>query len=132
MKNPFLTMAFMSLILGALLLSGCAVEVIDFEDLVEGEIVSEVYGHRGTGPIFVEGTNPSFAPGTNAAVIFDSSCAPGGVPADCSGNDTDLGTPNQNFGGPGVGSGGSEGSSFENHFSGPVSNPRDVFQSRSR
>ena len=41
--------------------------------------------------------------GLNAAVIFDSSCQPGGMPADCSGGDADLGTPNQDFGGPGAG-----------------------------
>ena len=39
-------------------------------------------------------------------MIYDSACPPGGIPGDCSGNDPDLGTPNQAFGGPGVGFGG--------------------------
>jgi hypothetical protein len=47
-------------------------------------------------------------------LIFDSSCAPGSIPADCSGNDDDLGSPNQDFGGPGIGDGGAAGSPFEN------------------
>jgi hypothetical protein len=114
MKNTFLKVAFMSLILSGFFLNACS-ETIDFEDLIEGGVVSEVFGDRGSGPVVVDGKNPKFNPDTNAAVIFDSSCSPGGVPTDCSGEDADLGTPNQDFGGPGVGDGGAADSPFENH-----------------
>ncbi len=81
------------------------VETIDFESLDPGCIVSEVTGDGGSGPIGVNGVNPGF-PGENAAVIFDSSNPTGG--------DIDLGTPNETFGGPGVGAAGEMGMPFEN------------------
>ena len=115
MKNSFLIFSLMFLIVSGLLLNGCAVEIIDFEGLAEGEIVCEVYGDRGSGPIWVKGRNPAFATDENAAVIFDSSCPPDGVPEQCTGQDSDLGSPNQDFGGPGVGDGGAAGSPFENN-----------------
>ena len=93
---------------------------LDFEGLQEGEIVSEVSTGSGVtgdlkGTVDVFGFNPSFGMGTNAAVVYDSDCPPGG-PADCSGGDTDLGTPNETFGGPGVGTGGEKFMPFENEF----------------
>ena len=81
-------------------------DVITFEDVAAGAHVSEVFGNQGSGPIFVQGTNPLFPKRTNAAVVFDSACPPGGMASDCTGEDIDLGTPNEAFGGPGVGSGG--------------------------
>ncbi len=84
-------------------------EMIDFEGIVPGTIVDEVFANGGTGsgPIGVFGTNPDLdnkfdSEPNNAAVVFDSSNPPG--------IDFDLGTPNENFGGPGTGSGGESGS----------------------
>ncbi len=92
---------------------------INFEGLPAGTIVSQVSPGSGmsgtiTGTVGVHGFNPLF-PGQNAAMIFDSSCAPGFTAASCSGGDKDLGTPNQAFTfkpaatsipGPGVGAAG--------------------------
>jgi len=93
---------------------------IDFEGLAAGTIVDEVSTGVGVsgplgGSVQVFGFNPVFGAEVNAAVIFDSACPPTGVSADCSGTDTDLGTPNLvNFGGPGIGIGGEVGSPFQN------------------
>ncbi len=87
-------------------LSRGVLEAIDFEGLVPGTIVSEVFGNAGTGPIQVNAMNPSFGD-TNAAVIFDS--------ANPTGEDEDLGTPNEDFGGPGIGENGGAGSPFANN-----------------
>ena len=84
-------------------------EVIDFEGLVGGEVISSVHAVSGLGPVQVFGMNTNFADGTNAALTFDSACIGG-----CTGEDTDLGTPNQDFGGPGIGEGGEDGSPFQN------------------
>jgi len=78
---------------------------MDFEGLKEGSIVSEISQGSGAtgdfeGTINVKGYRPK-GEGKNSAMIFDSSCTGG-----CSGNDPDLGTPNEQFGGPGRGSGG--------------------------
>lgn len=81
-------------------------DVITFEGFEAGARLSGVFGSRGSGPIFVQGTNPLLSTGINAAVVFDSACPPSGIPRDCTGGDSDLGTPNEAFGGPGVGSGG--------------------------
>lgn len=83
-------------------------ETIDFEGIQRGSIVDSVSGDGGTGPVFVKGTNPECVPYSpwNAAVIFDS--------ANPIQADLDLGTPNETFGGPGVGVGGQMGSAFEN------------------
>ena len=75
--------------------STSAQEFIDFEGFPAGTVVFEVFGDGGSGPIFVEGTSPRFSAGTNAAIIFDT--------ANPTGNDPDLGTPNLDFGGPGLG-----------------------------
>ena len=83
-----------------------AAEIVTFEDLEAGARVTEVFGSRGSGPIVVQGTNLRLSKNINAAVVFDSACPPNGIPRDCTGEDIDLGTPNEAFGGPGVGSGG--------------------------
>ncbi|GAB4363594.1 MAG: hypothetical protein Kow0042_01600 [Calditrichia bacterium] len=85
-------------------------DVIDFEGIEPGTIVDQVYGASGTGPIGVYAFNDQltsvFPAGANAAVIFPS--------ADPPGIDFDLGTPNETFGGPGIGSGGEMGMPYEN------------------
>lgn len=85
---------------------GCrgASETITFEGIAPGTRVTQVFGDGGSGPIDVFGHNPCFE--KNAAVIFDSSHPTGG--------DTDLGTPHESFGGPGVGSGGLAGKPYQN------------------
>ncbi len=93
--------------------SECRVEtdctqVIDFEGLLEGESADPVFTDDGLGPIGVFADNANL-PGENAAIAFDSNCGGG-----CSGEDPDLGTPNQTFGGPGIGTGGMAGSEYAN------------------
>jgi cysteine-rich repeat protein len=85
-----------------------APETIDFESATPGTILDSVNGDGGTGPIFVKGLNPQCTglDPWNAAVVFDSSNPPPG--------DLDLGTPNETFGGPGVGIGGEMGMPNEN------------------
>ena len=75
--------------------------VIDFEGFSAGRIIDEQYSSLG---IHVSTVNSGGGP--NLGVIFDSSNPTGG--------DTDLGTPNQDFGGPGVGAGGGAGQPGEN------------------
>ncbi len=70
-------------------------DTITFEGLPAGTILASVSGKHGAGPVAVEGYNPYLGMGTNAAVVFDSD--------NPTGNDPDLGTPNENFGGPGIG-----------------------------
>jgi len=90
----------------------CDPDVIDFEAIAPGTIVDEVFGAAGTGPISVYAYNPDLSnlfPGNgkaNAAVVFDSEDPPG--------NDVDLGTPNEDFGGEGMGYGGEVGSPYQN------------------
>ncbi|MCP3915517.1 MAG: hypothetical protein GY711_08185 [bacterium] len=78
---------------------------LGFDSLPPGTIVSSIFSDRGIGPVLVNGVNPALG-GENAAVVFDS--------ANPTGEDPDLGTPNEDFGGPGVGDGGAAGSPFEN------------------
>jgi hypothetical protein len=80
--------------------------VIDFEDLSEGDLASTlttggggISGDPVAGFVEVNGFDPALA--GNRAMVFDSECPLGGIPADCSGGDDDLGTPNEAFGGPG-------------------------------
>ncbi len=83
-------------VIASVVSSSARADVIDFNALTEGEIVSSVSGSGGGDPVAVFGTNPSLLP-SNAAVVFDSDC-----PAGCSGGDTDLGSPNKTC--PGGGS----------------------------
>ena len=76
---------------------------ITFEEFLAGARVSTI--NTVEGPVTVDAENPAF-PSLNAAVIFDS--------ANPTGEDPDLGTPNETFGGPGIGVGGEAGSPFEN------------------
>lgn len=95
-----------TLLVTALLPSVAMADQVDFEGLATGQILSSVNSAGGAGPILVLGSNPNF-PGENAAVIFDS--------ANPTGGDADLGTPNEDFNGPGVGSAGEQGSPNENN-----------------
>ena len=83
-----------------------APDVIDFETLARGTMVTTVNSRNGVGPVKVSAVNPLF-PGRNAAMIFDSSLP--------TGQDPDLGTPNKDFAGPGVGVGGKRGSPYVNN-----------------
>lgn len=71
--------------------------VIDFENFSTGDIVSEIVISDPFENAFVAGITTAF-PNTNAAMVFDS--------ANPTGNDFDLGTPNEQYGGPGIGDGG--------------------------
>jgi hypothetical protein len=87
---------------------------IDFEGLTAGLIVDRVQNGSGatglpSGYVGIFGFKPSAGLLTNTAIIYDSDCPPGGVASDCTGEDIDLGSPNENFGGPGVGVGGAAG-----------------------
>jgi hypothetical protein len=84
---------------------------IDFEGLTEGQVIDRVENGAGAsgipdGFVGIFGFNPVFGASVNAAIVFDSECPASGTPADCSGEDPDLGTPNEAFGGPGLGTGG--------------------------
>lgn len=80
-------------------------ETISFSGLTTGQIVTSVLADSGAGPIVVQALNPAYG-GGNRAVVFDSAAPTGG--------DHDLGTPNQTFGGPGIGLDGEMGMPFEN------------------
>lgn len=84
---------------------GAPIQVIGFRGLPAGLILDEVYSDLGQGPIRVFGKNPAQG-NVNTAVVFDS--------ANPTGEDEDLGTPNEDFGGPGEGSAGEIGSPFVN------------------
>ena len=99
----------------ALLPSTVDAAEIDFEGLVEGQVIVSVSNGAGAtglpnGFVTVRGFNPRLGTGVNAAVVFDSDC-PHAPPERCSGGEgsndgADLGTPNEDFGGPGIGDGG--------------------------
>lgn len=84
---------------------GSAPEVISFTEPAPGTILSEVSADSGLGPIGVHANNPALGP-VNAAVVFNSAAPTGGDP--------DLGTPNTDFDGPGIGTGGGRMSPFAN------------------
>jgi hypothetical protein len=92
---------------------------IDFEGLPAGTVITElsvgagISGCSGNGKkVLVESQNALFNP---AAIVFDSDCPVVPFPfSDCDSLDVDLGTPNEDFGGPGVGAGGEAGSPYEN------------------
>ena len=90
-------------------------DLIDFEGLPAGTVVAQVTTARGK-PVVVKGTNPRFDCKKNAAIIYDSACSTGKrcVEGQCSGDDPDLGTPNEDFGGPGEGEGGRRGRPYQN------------------
>jgi len=78
---------------------------IDFDKFQKGDIVSDIgYGVSVEAVRIVKKSIGSTAPAS--AMIFDTSNPSGG--------DFDLGTPNSDFGGPGIGSGGASGSPTEN------------------
>ncbi len=79
-------------------------ECITFETFATGEIVSSITTQ--VGEVTVSGFNPNLPAGTNAAMIFDSS--------NPTGDDDDLGSPNEDFGGPGIGVAGQAGAKFQN------------------
>jgi hypothetical protein len=106
MRRLFLLLV-VSFFVPGVFLGNTSAEIIDFEGLPAGTKVSEVFGDSGSGPIGVSGTNPTFPTGYNAAIIFDSSTP--------TGEDYDLGTPNEDFGGPGIGDAGKDGSPYENN-----------------
>ncbi len=76
---------------------------IDFDNLQKGTIVSNQYSNLKLA--ISANNNKSGHP--DKAIIFDS--------ANPSGGDDDLGTPNEDFGGPGIGSGGEQGEPGENN-----------------
>ncbi|MEM7572329.1 MAG: malectin domain-containing carbohydrate-binding protein [Bacteroidota bacterium] len=76
---------------------------LSFEGFSAGDLVTSIA--TDLGPVGIKGFNPSLGAATNSAMIFDSGNPTGG--------DDDLGTPNSDFGGPGVGSGGQMGK-FQN------------------
>jgi hypothetical protein len=78
------------------------IQVIDFEGLLTGKIVAEQYASLG---LHISADN-AVSGHPDLAIIFDS--------ANPTGGDTDLGTPNGDFGGPGVGTGGQLGQRGEN------------------
>lgn len=71
--------------------------IIDFEDFNAGDIVSEIFITDPFENAIVAGITMAF-PNSNAAMIFDSSNPTGG--------DFDIGSPNEIYGGPGIGNGG--------------------------
>src|SRR4029079_5221844 len=83
--------------------------VIAFEDSPAGTNLSTTQTSQGQ-PVAIKGNNPKLGAAINAALLYDSSCSSG----KCTGRDTALGTPNQDFGGPGIGDGGKSGSPTQN------------------
>lgn len=80
--------------------------VITFDEgFTAGDIVAAVSPGGCTGEIMVYAENPSYA-GQNAAMIFDSNNPTGG--------DVDLGTPNQQYGGPGFSEDSADGNEASN------------------
>jgi hypothetical protein len=73
-------------------------QCVDFDQFAVGTIIDELYTSDDQGPIKIQGINPRH-PDENYARIFDSDLPPPAA--------LDLGTPNNLFGGPGVGDGGS-------------------------
>ena len=72
--------------------------VIDFEGIPPGTIVDQVYSGYGISGDPVDGfvSVIAFTPDSgdvNRAMVFDARCPPGNVPADCTGNDSDLFNP---------------------------------------
>jgi cysteine-rich repeat protein len=89
------------------------IDVVEFEDDPAGTISSRALTSSGR-PVVVRATNPKLGANVNAALVFDSTCDGG---AHCAGGDTDLGAPNADFGGPGIGAGGRMTEPFANSVS---------------
>lgn len=92
---------------------------MDFEGLAAGTIVTElskgngISGCNTSGTVEVSSQNTIFS--SEAAIVFDSDCPVIPDPfSDCGLSDLDLGTPHEDFGGPGIGAGGEAGSPFQN------------------
>ncbi|NND70384.1 MAG: DUF11 domain-containing protein, partial [Rhodothermales bacterium] len=87
-------------------------DTLTFETFPVGSIVTEITGAGPAYPVAISGANDECRPNLDAAIIFDSS--------NPSEEDVDLGTPNEDFGGPGIDAdgspdvGGNRGSAFEN------------------
>jgi hypothetical protein len=77
------------------------VKLIDFSAYSKGTKIKEQYASWG---VHIAADNQGGGP--NLAIVFDSAHPTGG--------DDDLGTPNEDFGGPGIGSGGRAGQPGEN------------------
>jgi len=80
--------------------TGCAAVcdgeiTVTFETASAGNVVDSIFDENGCGPVGIFGFNQELD--ANAARIFDSSRPTGG--------DVDLGTPHEDFGGPGIGRG---------------------------
>ena len=88
---------------------GACSEVITFGGYENGAVLSELMSDGGVGPVHIMGTSSDF-PGQNAAIIFDTANP---LPE---ADDYDLGSPNETFGGPGIGEGGEMGQPWENGF----------------
>ena len=82
--------------------------VVDFEGIAAGTLMDELTSTDGYAGIQLYAAHQS-CPARNTAIIYNSSC-PGG----CTGGDDDLGTPNETFGGPGIGAGGASGMAYMN------------------
>ncbi|QDV43205.1 Serine-aspartate repeat-containing protein I precursor [Stieleria neptunia] len=77
--------------------------VIDFDGFVAGTVIDDEYSALGV----TVAANNGRSSGPDIAMIFDSASPTGG--------DHDLGTPNQDFSGPGIGYGGKSGAVGENN-----------------
>jgi cysteine-rich repeat protein len=85
-------------------------DVVEFEDDPAGTISSRALTSSGR-PVVIRATNPKLGANVNAALVFDSTCDGVGR---CAGGDSDLGAPNADFGGPGIGAGGRKNQPYAN------------------
>jgi hypothetical protein len=99
---------FLTSLLGSTIAGGLRVQrpqllsTIDFEQYAAGDVVSDLGG----GVTVTAKKMKKFGLAPGLAMVFDSACP--------TGDDTDLGTPNESFGGPGIGADGQSGRPFEN------------------
>ncbi|MBY6095140.1 hypothetical protein [Ferrimonas balearica] len=119
MRHPLSIWTLSVLAFSVYMASAANAAELNFEQLPTGKIVGELSNGNGAtglqgGSVSVRGFNPALNMDDNAAVIFDSENPTGG--------DDDLGTPNSDFGGPGIdersdpNSGGKMNSPFENAY----------------
>jgi hypothetical protein len=106
-RHPSAGVLALAALAGLLLGSPATAEVLDFgaalQPLPAGTPLGDVYPDAG-GWMTVHARNHGGGP--DLCIVYDS--------AEPTGGDTDLGTPNDDFGGPGDGSGGAEGEEGEN------------------